>query len=430
MEVKVQKIETNVVELEVKVEAKQFKEAVNKAFKQNASRFNVPGFRKGKVPMAIVKKQYGVEVLYNDAIDICIRETYEKALDENNVNPVSLPEVDIVEVGEGKDLVYKAKVTVMPEVKLGDYKGVSAKEVSAEVSAEEIEKQLKEMQEKNARIESKTEGKVEKGDIAVIDFKGYIDDVAFEGGEGADYQLEIGSGTFIGDFEDQLIGLASGEKKDVVVSFPEQYGKEDLNGKEAKFEVTIKEIKVKELPELDDEFATEVSEFDTIEELKADLTKKAGEASKEKAEAELKEAVVNVVVDNATIEIPEVMIENETDNMVKNLEQRLSYQGIGLAQYYQLTGQTEEQMRAYMKENAERKVKTDLVLSEITNVEKIDATAEEVKEKAEEVAKMYGAAETDKIVEMLLGTQERALKAEIIRNKTVDMLVKEAKIEK
>lgn len=286
------------------------------------------------------------------------------------------------------------------------------------------------MQEKNARIESKTEGKVEKGDIAVIDFKGYIDDVAFEGGEGADYQLEIGSGTFIGDFEDQLIGLASGEKKDVVVSFPEQYGKEDLNGKEAKFEVTIKEIKVKELPELDDEFATEVSEFDTIEELKADLTKKAGEASKEKAEAELKEAVVNVVVDNATIEIPEVMIENETDNMVKNLEQRLSYQGIGLAQYYQLTGQTEEQMRAYMKENAERKVKTDLVLSEITNVEKIDATAEEVKEKAEEVAKMYGAAETDKIVEMLLGTQERALKAEIIRNKTVDMLVKEAKIEK
>lgn len=430
MEVKVQKIETNVVELEVKVEAKQFKEAVNKAFKQNASRFNVPGFRKGKVPMAIVKKQYGVEVLYNDAIDICIRETYEKALDENNVNPVSLPEVDIVEVGEGKDLVYKAKVTVMPEVKLGDYKGVSAKEVSAEVNAEEIEKQLKEMQEKNARIESKTEGKVEKGDIAVIDFKGYIDDVAFEGGEGADYQLEIGSGTFIGDFEDQLIGLASGEKKDVVVSFPEQYGKEDLNGKEAKFEVTIKEIKVKELPELDDEFATEVSEFDTIEELKADLTKKAEEASKEKAEAELKEAVVNVVVDNATIEIPEVMIENETDNMVKNLEQRLSYQGIGLAQYYQLTGQTEEQMRAYMKENAERKVKTDLVLSEITNVEKIDATAEEVKEKAEEVAKMYGAAETDKIVEMLLGTQERALKAEIIRNKTVDMLVKEAKIEK
>ncbi|WP_055070834.1 trigger factor [Clostridium massiliamazoniense] len=429
MEVKVQQIETNVVELEVKVEAKQFKEALDKAFKKNAHRFNVPGFRKGKVPMAIVKKQYGAEVLYNDAIDICIRETYEKALDEKDVNPVSLPEVDIVEVGEGKDLIYKAKITVMPEVKLGDYKGVSVKEVSAEVKEEEIEKQLKDMQEKNARIESKVDGKVEKGDIAVIDFKGFIDDVAFEGGEGTDYQLEIGSGTFIGNFEDQLIGLAAGEKKDVIVTFPEQYGKEELNGKEAKFEVTVKDIKVKELPELDDEFATEVSEFDTIAELKADLTKKAEEVSKERAEAELKEAVVNVVVDNATIEIPEVMIENETTNMVKDLEQRLSYQGIGLAQYFQLTGQTEEQMRSYMKENAERKVKTDLVLSEITNVEKIDATEEEVKERANEVAKMYGA-ESEKIAEMLIATQERALKADIIRNKTVDMLVKEAKIEK
>lgn len=429
MEVKVQQIETNVVELEVKVEAKQFTEALNKAFKKNAHRFNVPGFRKGKVPMAIVKKQYGAEVLYNDAIDICIRETYEKALDEKEVNPVSLPEVDIVEVGEGKDLIYKAKVTVMPEVKLGDYKGVAVKEVSAEVKDEEIEKQLKDMQEKNARIESKVDGKVEKGDIAVIDFKGFIDDVAFEGGEGTDYQLEIGSGTFIGDFEEQLIGLAAGEKKDVIVTFPEQYGKEELNGKEAKFEVTVKDIKVKELPELDDEFATEVSEFDTIAELKADLTKKAEKVSKERAEAELKEAVVNVVVDNATIEIPEVMIENETNNMVKDLEQRLSYQGIGLAQYFQLTGQTEEQMRSYMKENAERKVKTDLVLSEITNVEKIDATEEEVKERANEVAKMYGA-ESEKIAEMLIATQERALKADIIRNKTVDMLVKEAKIEK
>ncbi|MGL5615809.1 MAG: trigger factor [Sarcina sp.] len=429
MEVKLQSIETNVVELEVKVDAKQFKDAEVKAFKANAHRFNIQGFRKGKAPMALIKKQYGEAVLYNEAIDICIRETYTKALEEKEVNPVALPEIDIVEVGEGKDLVYKAKITVMPEVKLGEYKGVTVKEVSSEVNLEEIEKQLKDMQEKNARIESKIEGSVENGDIAVIDFKGFIGDEAFEGGEGSDYSLEIGSGSFIGNFEDQLVGLNAGEKKDVIVTFPENYGKEELNGKEAKFEVVVNEVKIKELPSLDDEFATEVSEFDTIEELKADLTKKLEEVSKERAEMDLKENVVKAVVDNATVEIPEVMVDTEIDSMMKNLEQRLSYQGLNLEQYYQLTGQTVEQARAYMKENAERKVKTDLVLSEITKAEKIEATEEEMKERATEVAKMYGA-EPEKIVDMLMATQAAAISAEVVRNKTVDMLVKAAKIEK
>ena len=427
MEVKVQQIETNVVELEVKVEAKQFKEALDKAFKKNAHRFNVPGFRKGKVPMAIVKKQYGAEVLYNDAIDICIRETYEKALDEKDVNPVSLPEVDIVEVGEGKDLIYKAKITVMPEVKLGDYKGVSVKEVSAEVKEEEIEKQLKDMQEKNARIESKVDGKVEKGDIAVIDFKGFIDDVAFEGGEGTDYQLEIGSGTFIGNFEDQLIGLAAGEKKDVIVTFPEQYGKEELNGKEAKFEVTVKDIKVKELPELDDEFAKETSEFDNIADLKADVTKKLEEANTERSEREFEEAVITAVAGNAKVEIPEVMVEKEVDKMVQNLQQRLQYQGLTLEQYFQFTGTDEEKMREYMRANAQTKVKVDLVLEAIEKAENIEATEEEIREKAVEVAKMYSASEDEKMIDLLMQSQQAALRADVITNKTIKLLIENNK---
>lgn len=427
MEVKMEKVEANLVELEIRVEAKKFDEAIQKAFRKNAKSFNIPGFRKGKVTLSMVKKFYGVETLYNDAIEFCIGETYAKAIDENNVNPVDMPEISVLEVAEGKDLVYKAKVTVMPEVKLGDYKGVEVKAVELEDTKEAVEKELKSLQEKNARVEAKTEGTVETGNIAVIDFKGFIGDEAFEGGEGKEYPLEIGSGSFIGNFEEQLVGLSVGDSKDVIVTFPEQYGKEELNGKEAKFEVTIKRIDVKEIPVLDDELASEVSEFETVEELKADLTKKAEEANTARAESELKENVINAVVDNATIEIPEVMIEKETDDMIKNLEQRLSYQGLGLAQYYELTGSSEDKMRTYMKENAERKVKTDLVLSEITKVEKIEVSEEELKEKALEVAKMYSA-EADKIAEMIMATQKHILEAETLRTKTVDMLVENAKV--
>lgn len=429
MEVKMQKVDTNLVELEIKVEAKKFDEAIQKAFRKNAKNFNIPGFRKGKVTLQMVKKFYGAEVLYNDAIETCVGESYEKAIDENSINPVAFPEIEVVEVGEGKDFIYKAKVTVMPEVKLGDYKGVEVKEVEAEDVATMVEKELKTLQQKNARVEEKKDGKVENGDLAVIDFKGFIGDEAFEGGEGKDYPLEIGSGSFIDDFEEQLIGLAKGESKDVIVTFPEQYGKEELNGKEAKFEVTVNRIDVRELPELDNDFASEVSEFETIEELKADLTKKAEEASTSRAEAELREAVINAVVDNATVEIPEVMIDKETDNMIKSLEQRLSYQGLGLDQYYELTGSSEDKMKSYMKENAERKVKTDLVLSEVTKAENVEVSEEELKEKATEVAKMY-AAEADKIAEMLLQTQRAALEADVLRTKTVDLLVKAAKVTK
>lgn len=430
MEVKMNKIENNVVELEVKVESKKFDAALNKAYKKNVNKFNVQGFRKGKVPMAIVKKFYGVEVLFDDAINFCIDEAYPVALNENNVKPVDYPQIDVIEVGEGKDLVFKAKVTTYPEVKLGEYKGVEVSYTKPEVTDEQIENQLKDIQAKNARIETKTEGKVEDKNIAVIDFKGFIDGTSFEGGEGHDYNLEIGSGSFIGDFEQQLIGLEKGQSKDVNVTFPENYGREELNGKEAKFEVTVKDIKVKELPALDDEFAKEVSEFDTIAEYKADLKVKAEKANEERATRELQEKVIGQVVDNATIDLPQVMVDREVQNMIKDLEQRLSYQGLSLDQYFQFTGSSEEQMKDYMKENAERKVRTDLVLNAITDKENLEATEEELKAKAEEVVKMYQSKDVDQMVDILLKSQAEALKADVVREKIVNMLVDSAKVNK
>lgn len=430
MEVKMNKIENNVVELEVKVESKKFDAALNKAYKKNVNKFNVQGFRKGKVPMAIVKKFYGVEVLFDDAINFCIDEVYPVALNENNVKPVDYPQIDVIEVGEGKDLVFKAKVTTYPEVKLGEYKGVEVSYTKPEVTDEQIENQLKDIQAKNARIETKTEGKVEDKNIAVIDFKGFIDGTPFEGGEGHDYDLEIGSGSFIGDFEQQLIGLEKGQSKDVNVTFPENYGREELNGKEAKFEVTVKDIKVKELPALDDEFAKEVSEFDTIAEYKADLKVKAEKANEERATRELQEKVIGQVVDNATIDLPQVMVDREVQNMIKDLEQRLSYQGLSLDQYFQFTGSSEEQMKDYMKENAERKVRTDLVLNAITDKENLEATEEELKSKAEEVVKMYQSKDVDQMVDILLKSQAEALKADVVREKIVNMLVDSAKVNK
>ncbi len=427
MEAKMEKIEKNIVKFEITVGADKFQEAIKKAYNKNVKNFNVPGFRKGKVPMAIVKKYYGVGVLMEDAINFAIEGSYSKALEENNIIPVDYPKVDIVTAEEGKDFVYTAEVTVYPEVELGEYKGLNIEKPSYEVTEEDLAARLKEMQEKNARIETKEDGEVATGDTAVIDFKGYVDDVAFEGGEGKDYSLEIGSGTFIDNFEDQLIGAKAGDKVEVNVTFPENYGKEELNNKKAKFEVLVKEIKVKELPEIDDEFAKETSEFDTLEELKADLTKKMEEANSNRAEKEYEEAIIKAVVENANVEVPSVMIEKEIDAMVRNLEQRLQYQGLNLEQYFQFTGTDEAKMRDYMKENAEVKVKTDLVLEAIEKAENIDATEEELKEKAQEVAKMYSAGDDEKMVELLLNSQKAALIADVKASKTVNLLVENNK---
>ena len=427
MEAKMEKIEANVVKVEVKVEAEKFNEALKKAYNKNKGKFNVQGFRKGKVPMAMVKKFYGIEVLFDDAINFVIEETYPQVLNENNIRPVDYPQVNIVEVGEGKDLVYTAEITVYPEVELGEYKGLEVKKPVYEIEEAEVEKQLTSMQEKNARVETKTEGKVEDGDIAVIDFKGFVDGVAFEGGEGKDYSLEIGSGTFIDNFEEQLVGLSVGESKEVKVKFPENYGKEDLNDKDATFEVTVNEIKVKELPALDDEFVKEVSEFNTLEELKEDIRTKLKKHNDDKAEREFEDAVVTAAIEVSKIDLPQVMVEKEIDAMVRDLENRLKYQGLTLEQYMEFTGNSVEKMRDYMKENAERKVRADIVLEAIAKAENIEATEEELKEKALEVAKMYSASEHEKMADMLMNAQRAMLQNDIVIAKTIKLLVDNCK---
>ena len=422
MEAKMEKIENNVVKLEIRVEAEKFNEALKKAYNKNKMHFNVQGFRKGKVPMAMVKKYYGIEVLFDDAINFVIDETYPKTIEENNIRPVDYPSIEVVEVGEGKDLVYTAKVTVYPEVVLGEYKGLEVTKNTYEVKEEEVEAQLKSMQEKNARVEVKAEGTVENGDIAVIDFKGFIDGVAFEGGEGKAYPLEIGSGSFIDNFEEQLVGAAVGETREVKVKFPEAYGKEDLNGKDATFEVTVHEIKAKELPALDDEFAKDVSEFDTIAELKEDIAKKIQENNNSRAENEYEDAIINAAIETATIDLPEVMVEKEIDHMVKNLESRLKYQGLTLEQYMEFTGNSVDKMRDYMRANAERTVKSDLVLEAIAKAENIVATEEELKAKALEVSKMYSADESEKMAELIMNSQKSVLEHDIVISKTIQFL--------
>ena len=420
MEAKMEKIDVNIVKFEVKVEADKFKEALTRAYKKNVKKFNVPGFRKGKVPMSVVKKYYGIEVLLEDAVNFAIEGSYANVLKENNVRPVDFPKVEVVQAEEGKDLIYTAEVTVYPEVELGAYKGLNVEKKTYEVTEEEVAAKLKEMQEKNARVEVK-EGAIENGNIAVIDFKGFIDGVAFEGGEGHDYSLEIGSGSFIDNFEEQLVGAKAGDKVEVNVTFPENYGKEELNGKPAKFEVEVKEVKAKELPVLDDEFAKEVSEFETLEALKEDTTKKLEEANTARAEREYEEAILRAVVENAKMDIPAVMVEQEIDRMVQNLAQRLQYQGLTLEQYFQFTGTDAEKMREYMTENAETKVKTELVLEALQKAEKMEVLDEELKEKASEVAKLYGAND-EKMVELLLQNQREALVADVITSKVINFL--------
>jgi trigger factor len=427
MEAKMEKIEKNVVKFEIKVEAEKFQEALKRAYNKNVKNFNVPGFRKGKVPMAIVKKYYGIGVLIEDAVNFAIDASYSKVLEENNIIPVDYPKVDVITAEEGKEFVYTAEVTVYPEVELGEYKGLKVEKPSYEVTEDAVNEKLKEMQQKNARIETKEDGEIATGDTAVIDFKGFIDDVAFEGGEGKDYSLEIGSGTFIDTFEDQLVGAKAGDKVEVNVTFPENYGREELNNKQAKFEVLVKEIKIKELPEIDDEFAKEVSEFDTLAELKEDIVKKMEEENNNRAEREYEDAIIKAVVENAKIDVPEVMVEKEIDTMVRNLEQRLQYQGLNLEQYFQFTGTDEAKMREYMKENAEVKVKTDLVLEAVEKAENIDATEDELKEKAKEVAKMYSAEEDDKMVDLLMNGQRAALLADVKVSKTIKFLVENNK---
>ena len=426
MKTTLENIEKNIVKVTVTVEAEQLATAVNEAYKKNVKQFNIPGFRKGKAPLMIIKKMYGEDIFNGEAGEIVVNKTLHNAVIENNLKVVEITNVNIEQCETGKEFIYTAEIVTLPEVTLGEYKGVEVEKSAVEVTDEEVEADINAMREQNARIEVK-EGEIADGDIAVIDFEGFVDGVAFEGGKGEDYSLTIGSHTFIDTFEEQLVGLKAGDSKDVVVTFPENYGKEELNGKEATFKVVVKEVKVKELPEVDDEFVKEVSEFNTVAELKEDTKKKMLEYKEHTAKHEFEEKVLSAVTENATIDIPEVMIEKEIDAMVRDLEQRLKYQGLDMEGYLKYTNSTMDKVKDYMKESAEKRVRTDLVIGEIAKAEDIKVTDEEIKEKATELAKQWGAGEVEKNAEMLMNMQKEYLTVDIINKKVIDLLVSNAK---
>ncbi|GFR36477.1 trigger factor [Thermobrachium celere] len=428
MNTKVERLENNKVKLEITVPSEKFNEAVEKAYKKNASRFNVPGFRKGKAPKAIIEKYYGEGVFYEDAVNYILDETYPAAIKENNIEPVDRPTIDIVKIGKGEDFVYTAEVVVKPEVKLGNYKGIEVKKIEYPVTDEDVEAELNVLRERSARLVTKEEGTVENGDIAVIDFEGFVDGVAFPGGKADNYNLTIGSGTFIPGFEEQLVGAKVGETVDVNVTFPEDYHAEELKGKPALFKVTVKEIKVKLLPELDDEFASEVSEFNTLEELKNDIRAKLQKENEERAKRDLEEEVLTKAVEACEVEIPEVMIENEIDYMIKDLDYRLRYQGMDINSYLNMLGITMETLRNDFKEVAQKRVKINLVIEAIAKAENISATEEEVQNRAEEIAKMYSKDDVEKMKQAILMTERYMIEEEIVNNKVVEFLVNNSNI--
>ena len=415
MSVKVENTENkNEVKLSFTIEAEKFEEAMKKVYAKTAKYFTIPGFRKGKAPMQIVEKHYGSEIFYEDTFNELVPDIYDAAIKDNNIEAVSRPNIDITQMEKGKDLIFTAVVQIKPEVKLGKYKGIELKKIEYTVSDKEVEHELGHMAERNARLVTIEDRPVEKGDIAVIDFEGSIDGVPFEGGKAEKHELEIGSNTFIPGFEDQVIGMKLEEEKDIKVNFPEDYFAKDLAGKPAVFKVKLHEIKKKELPKMDDEFAKDVSEFDTLADLKNSIKEKLQKENEEKAKYETEEAAIQAVCDDVELDIPSGMIETEIDNMVKDVEQRLQYQGLTLQQYYTLSGKSESKMREEMKEQAEKSVKSRLVLEAIIKAEDIKPEEKEVEEKLKEMAKNYGK------------TEEEILKNEYLK----DYITNNMKVEK
>lgn len=418
-----EKLENNQGVLTVEVDAERVSEALDQAFKKVVKKVTVPGFRKGKVPRKIFEARFGVEVLYEDALDILLPKAYQEAVEETKIEPVDRPEVDIEQMEKGKNLIFKAKVTVKPEVKLGQYKGLEIPKKDFAVTDEDVEQELEAVRKRQAELIVVEDGTVESGDTAIIDFEGFIGEEPIKDGKGENYSLEIGSNTFIPGFEEQLIGMKPGEEKTITVTFPEDYRVEDLKGKEATFKVKLNELKRKKLPELDDEFAKDVSEFDTLEEYKADLRKKLEERAKEREEAYKRDTVVEQAAANAEMDIPEVMIEHEMEHMFRDLEQRLQIQGMTMDMYYQFSGTDEESVRAQFREDAEKRVRISLTLEAIAKAENIEVTEEELEEEINKMAELYQL-EADKMKERLnLLGQLESLKYDLKMRKTIDFLV-------
>ena len=425
MQVKVEKTDKNSeVKLEFTVEAKTFTDAMQKIFNQNAKYFSIPGFRKGKAPMNIVEKFYGAEIFYEDAFNDVFEKVYPEAIKENKLEVMTRPDVDIKTMEKGKDLEFTVTVGVKPEVKLGKYKGLEIEKVEYKVTDEDVENELKQVQEKNSRLVSVDNRAVKSGDTTTIDFEGFVDEKAFEGGKAENHELVIGSNTFIPGFEDQIIGMKIDEEKDVKVKFPDDYFSKDLAGKDAVFKVKLHEIKEKELPKLDDEFAKDVSEFDTLNEYKANIKFKKEEQADERAKNQMQEEVVNKACEVSEVDISDAMVELELDNMLQDMDRRLSYQGFKMDQYLKMIGKTVADFRNENREVAKNSIKIRLVLDAICNDSKIEADEKEINDKIQELAKTYGRKEEDlKANEELMENIEGTIK----NDKAIKLLLDNAK---
>ncbi len=422
MAVKVDKIEKNRVSMEITVPAGEFQTAYDRAYKRISAQVNISGFRKGKAPKALVEARVGKEAIIEEAYEYVIPEAYKKALDESGIEPVDRPEVEVVSADAGKEMVFTVKVYVKPEVELGQYKGLGVDKSIEAVTEEQVENQLKSLQERYAKITNLEEGTVENGDTAVIDFEGFVDDVEFPGGKGTDYPLVIGSNSFIPGFEEQLIGAALGAEVEVRVTFPEEYHSADLAGKDALFKVAVKGIKRKELTHLDDEFAKDVSEFESLEELKSDIRNKLLKTAEERAEREFKNAVIQKAVENSTVDIPAVMIDHRVGDMINDLAQRLQYQGLSFEQYLQYAGTSQNELMEKYRPQAEQSVKTELVLEAVAKAEGIEASDEEIQAEIEKYAAQYKQepAQFRKILEQR--GELNLFGRGVVNDKTVDML--------
>lgn len=428
MKATAERIEKNTVLLEIEVEAEKMDQAMDQAYRKIVKQVNIPGFRRGKAPRFMVERYVGKETLFGEAAEIVVPEAYTEALKETETEPIAQPKIDIVQGEPGKPLIFKATVEVKPEVTLGEYKGLEVKRPSTEVTEEDVNKELERLQNRHARLITVEDGEVQNGDTAIIDFTGYVDGEAFEGGTAENYSLTIGSGTFIPGFEEQLVGVKVGEEKDVNVTFPEDYHAENLAGKPATFKVKVKELKRKELAPLDDEFAKDVSEFDTLEELKNDIRNKLKQTAEEQAKAAVENGAVDAAVANATVEIPEVMVEQKVDQMLNNVNQRLMQQGINLDQYFQYTNTSVDEMRQRMKPDAEKTVRNELVLDAIAKAEKIEASEEEINEELKKIAEYVR--QDVEIVRKTLELQGEMghIIQDIVRRKTVSFLAENAKV--
>lgn len=419
----VEKVDKNVVSFEFTVSADEFEKGVEKAYRKNVGKINIQGFRKGKAPRKIIERYYGAEIFYEDAVNIVLPDAYDNAVKENNIFPVDQPEIDIKgEIEKGKDITFTAKVTVKPEFELGEYKGVKAQKVTSRVLKKDIEAELEKKREMNSRMVPVEDRPVEKDDVANIDFEGFCNGVPFDGGKGEGFDLTIGSGQFIPGFEEQLIGKNIGDEVDVNVTFPKEYHAEELKGKPALFKVKINSIKVKELPELDDEFAKDVSEFDTLEDLKKDIKENLSKAGKENAAHKTEENVINAVCDATEIDIPDAMINSQIDKMLRDFDMNMRYQGLNLEQYLKYTGMTVDKMREQFKDDAAKNVKTSLVLEKICEAEGIDASEDEINKEYESMAESNGM----KIEDIKKYVSEDDVKETIKARNTIKFLVDNA----